>query len=123
MPFINYCANKTFSLILSLLTQHKLNDTLCGTKALFKKDFLMLEKKGLFFGKKFATQDPFGDFDMLCASARAGFTITNVSIHYKARTYGTTQVGKVHNGLILLKLCATYLWQRLTSLKTQQTRS
>ena len=67
--------------------------------------------------------DPFGDFDILCASSRAGYTITNVPVHYTARTYGTTQVGKVYNGLILLKLCAAYLWQRLTSLKKQQTHS
>ena len=48
----------------------------------------------------------FGDFDLLFGAARLNLKIADVPVHYKARTYGETNISRFRHGLILLKMCA-----------------
>ena len=53
MRFFNLLGNKFFSLAFSWLLGQSIKDTLCGTKALWKKDYELIA----------ANRDYFGDFD------------------------------------------------------------
>ena len=53
MRLLNIIGNKIFSLIFSYLLSRRIKDTLCGTKAFFRKDYLRMKR---YFGY-------FGDYD------------------------------------------------------------
>lgn len=101
MPWLNFFANHFFARLVSWVLNQKVTDTLCGTKVLYKKDYEKIKNQRDFF----SLSDPFGDFDLLFGAAKLNLKIVDVPIKYKARTYGTTQVKKFINGLILLKMC------------------
>ena len=59
MKMQNFVGNKLFGLLVSWLTGIHLSDTLCGTKAFFREDYLHFEMG----------YDPWGDFDYLFGAA------------------------------------------------------
>lgn len=59
MRTLNYFGNKLFSVLFSFILSQKIKDTLCGTKALLKKNYNKIKKNQKYFGNF----DPFGDFD------------------------------------------------------------
>lgn len=98
MRFLNLLANFFFSRLFSWLLNQKVKDTLCGTKVLYKKDYEAIARNRAFFGDF----DPFGDFDLLFGAAKLNFKIIDMPIHYKNRTYGTSQIRRFYHGWILL---------------------
>jgi len=102
MRFLNYLGNQFFSWLFSFLLEQKFNDTLCGTKVLFKKDYEKLIKNREYFGDF----DPFGDFDLLFGAHKLNLKIVEVPIKYRERVYGTTNISRFKHGWILLKMCA-----------------
>lgn len=100
MPFLNWIVNYVFGIIISFVIGQRVKDTLCGTKVFFKKDLDMISLSKGFFGDV----DPFGDFDILCGAAHKNLKIIDVPVHYKQRTYGTSQVAYFKNGVLLLKM-------------------
>ena len=52
----------------------------------------------------FGDFDPFGDFDLIFAAAKMGLKMRDYPIHYRNRTYGTTQISRFSNGWMLLKM-------------------
>ena len=66
MRLINFLGNKFFSLAFSWLIGQPIKDTLCGTKVLWKKDYLTLAASRSYFGDF----DPFGDYDLLFGASR-----------------------------------------------------
>jgi ubiquinone/menaquinone biosynthesis C-methylase UbiE len=98
MRFANMIANHGFSIGFSWLLGQPIKDTLCGTKVLFKKDYETIARNRSFFGDF----DPFGDFDLLFGAAKQHFKIVDMPIHYKNRTYGTTQIKRWRSGFMLL---------------------
>ena len=54
--------------------------------------------------KYFGDFDPFGDFDLLFGAAKLGLKIVELPIHYKARTYGDTNISRWKHGVILLRM-------------------
>lgn len=100
MRFLNTIANKFFSIMFSWLLGQRLKDTLCGTKALFKKDYERIAAARSYFGDF----DPFGDFDLLFGAAKLGLKIVELPVRYHARTYGTTNIQRWKHGWILLKM-------------------
>ena len=100
MRFLNKLGNKFFALALSWILGQKLTDTLCGTKVLFKKDYEKIKEKREFFGDF----DPFGDFDLLFGAAKLGLKMSEAPVHYKARTYGKTNISRFRDGWLLLKM-------------------
>lgn len=98
MRFLNLLANFFFGTLFSWLLNQKVKDTLCGTKVLYKKDYEAIVRNRAFFGDF----DPFGDFDLLFGAAKLNLKIIDMPIHYKNRTYGTTQIRRFYHGWILL---------------------
>lgn len=100
MSNLNYLANKMFSLIFTWLFKQKITDTLCGTKALTKKDYYEIKKERYYFGDF----DPFGDFDLLFGATKLNFKIIDVPVNYKERIYGKSNINRWKNGWSLLKM-------------------
>lgn len=100
MQFFNIIGNKFFSLAFSWLLGQRLKDTLCGTKVLWRKDYEDIKINRHFFGDF----DPFGDFDLLFGAAKLNRKIIDLPIHYRERTYGTTNIQRWKHGWLLLKM-------------------
>ncbi len=98
MRFLNLLANFFFSRLFSWILNQKVKDTLCGTKVLWASDYQKIVNNRSFFGKF----DPFGDFDLLFGAAKLNLKIIDMPIHYKNRTYGSTQIRRFYHGWILL---------------------
>jgi len=100
MRIANVAGNKLFSLIFTWLLDQPIRDTLCGTKALFKKDYLRIENGRRFFGDF----DPFGDFDLLLGAAKLNVKIVQMPVRYVRRTQGDTKISRWKHGWLLLKM-------------------
>ena len=100
MRFLNYLGNKFFSAAFSWLLGQKIKDTLCGTKVLWRTDYEDIKRGRHFFGDF----DPFGDFDLLFGAAKLNHKIIDLPVHYKERTYGTTNISRWSHGWLLLKM-------------------
>jgi SAM-dependent methyltransferase len=99
MRFLRMMANKFFSLLFSWILSQYLKDTLCGTKVIMKRDYEMLKKGSSYFGDF----DKYGDFDLILGAYKQNLKIVEVPIHYKSRTYGSTNIPMWKGGFILLR--------------------
>ena len=70
----NILGNKFFSMAFSWLLGQPIKDTLCGTKVLWKKDYMAIANNRAYFGDF----DPFGDFDLLFGAAKLNLKITEI---------------------------------------------
>ena len=102
MRFLNLLGNKLFGWVFTYLLSQSFRDTLCGTKVLTRRDYERIAAGRDYFGDF----DPFGDFDLLFGAARANLKIIDIPVHYKARTYGETNISRFRHGWMLLKMCA-----------------
>ncbi len=100
MQFANTIGNRFFAVAFSYLIGQRLNDTLCGTKVLWRQDYLRIASARHELGDF----DPFGDFDLLFGAARLGLKITEVPVRYRERTYGSTNIHRWSQGLLLLRM-------------------
>ncbi len=100
MRFFNILGNKFFSLAFSWLLGQPIKDTLCGTKVLWKSDYVQIAKNRDYFGDF----DPFGDFDLLFGAAKLNLKISEIPIRYRSRTYGNTNIDRWRHGWLLLKM-------------------
>ena len=97
---LNFVANRCFAYLFSYLVNTRLTDTLCGTKVLLRRDYEVLARERHYFGNF----DPFGDFDLIFGAAKQNLKIIETPIHYKARTFGETQISRFRDGWLLLKM-------------------
>ncbi len=102
MRFLNYLGNHFFSWAFTWLLEQRFKDTLCGTKVMFRTDYVKLTRNRSYFGDF----DPFGDFDLLFGAHKLNLKIVEVPIRYRERTYGSTNISRFKHGLILLRMCA-----------------
>jgi SAM-dependent methyltransferase len=100
MQFLNLCANKLFSLVFTWLLGQSVKDTLCGTKALFKRDYQRIASNRSYFGDF----DPFGDFDLLFGADKLHLKMADIPIRYRERTYGETNIQRWRHGTLLLRM-------------------
>lgn len=100
MRFFNFLGNKFFTLAFSWLLGQPIKDTLCGTKALWRRDYERIAANRAHFGDF----DPFGDYDLIFGAARLGMKITDLPIRYRARTYGSTNIRRWRHGWLLLRM-------------------
>lgn len=100
MRFLNLMGNKFFGWYFSFLLGQRLKDTLCGTKVLFRKDYLKITANRSYFGDF----DPFGDFDLLFGASKLNLKITEVIVRYKDREYGSTQISRFKHGWLLIRM-------------------
>lgn len=100
MRFFNLCANKFFAIAFSWLLGQDIKDTLCGTKVLWREDYLRIAANRSYFGDF----DPFGDFDIIFGATKANLRMVDVPIRYRERIYGTTNIQRWRHGAILLRM-------------------
>ncbi len=100
MQYLNYLANKSFSILFSWLLGQKYTDTLCGTKVMTKSNYLRIKKKN----KDLGDFDPFGDFFILFGASRLALKMCEIPVRYKARAYGKTQISRFSHGIMLVKV-------------------
>ena len=109
MKFTNMVGNKIFGLLFSFLLDQRIKDTLCGTKVLWRKDWLRLEKNLGTWGIK----DLWGDYELLFGASKLHLEIVEVPVHYQERIHGVTKMTKVFlNGMRMLRICWC-AWRRL----------
>ncbi|MDR1499882.1 MAG: glycosyltransferase [Tannerellaceae bacterium] len=101
MRFLNLVANKFFGHLFSYLLGQRVKDTLCGTKALTRRNYETIRDNRGYFGDF----DPFGDFDLLFGAAKQNFDIVDVIVRYRDREYGVSQISRFKHGWLLLKMC------------------
>ncbi|TRX71046.1 glycosyltransferase [Carboxylicivirga sp. M1479] len=102
MRSLNTIGNHFFSRLFSWILERPIKDTLCGTKVMFKNDYVKLAKNRSFFGDF----DPFGDFDLLFGAYKLNLKIVDLPIRYRERKYGDTNISRFSHGLILLRMSA-----------------
>jgi SAM-dependent methyltransferase len=100
MRFLNLVANKIFSLLFTWLLSQRFTDTLCGTKAIVRRDYARLKAGRDYFGRF----DPFGDFDLIFGASKLSLKAVEIPIRYGSRTYGETQISRFRHGLMLLRM-------------------
>jgi 2-polyprenyl-3-methyl-5-hydroxy-6-metoxy-1,4-benzoquinol methylase len=100
MRFLNYLGNKFFSVMFTWILNQRFKDTLCGTKALFKKDYVKIQSNRSYFGDF----DPFGDFDLIFGAIKQNLKVVEVPIRYRERTYGKTNIRRFRHGWLLMKM-------------------
>lgn len=101
MRFLNVLGNKFFSMLFSFILDIPLKDTLCGTKVLWRTDYLnkVKPRRGTW------GEDRWGDYDLIFGAAK-NLKIIELPVHYMDRTYGETKMtGRFRNGWIMLKMC------------------
>jgi glycosyltransferase involved in cell wall biosynthesis len=109
MKFANILGNKFFSLVFSFLLDQRIKDTLCGTKVLWRKDWLRLEP---YLGN-WGMQDLWGDYELLFGASKLHLDIVEVPVHYQERIHGVTKMTRVvSNGWRMLRIC-WHAWLRL----------
>jgi hypothetical protein len=107
MRFLNLLGNKTFGWAFSWLMGQHIRDTLCGTKALWKKDYDLIVSNRSYFGDF----DPFGDFDLLFGATKLNLKIVDMPVRYHERTYGTIKIRRWRHGWLLLKMAFFAAWR------------
>jgi hypothetical protein len=97
---LNEMGNRFFSTVFSWLLEQPVRDTLCGTKVMFRKDYINLVKNRSFFGDF----DPFGDFDLIFGAYKLNLKIMDLPIRYQERIYGDTNISRFKHGWLLIKM-------------------
>lgn len=100
MRTLNKLGNHFFSCFFTWIFGQHFKDTLCGTKAVFRNDFLKIKKDYL----KYLKVDPFGDFALIFASIKHNLKVVEIPIRYKDREYGETNISRFRHGLLLFKM-------------------
>jgi SAM-dependent methyltransferase len=111
MRVLNNIANRGFAILFSYLLNQRFTDTLCGTKALWRRDYQKIVANRGYFGDF----DPFGDFDLLFGASKLNLKIVEVPIRYANRTYGETQISRFRHGLMLVRM-VVFAWRKLKAL-------
>ena len=100
MKFLNYTGNKVFGIILSFVIGQRNTDTLCGTKAFYKADYLNFR-----MGKC-----PWGDFDLLFEAGKMKLKTVEIAVRYYPRLKGASKMKAFRHGVQLLKMCWHGFW-------------
>jgi Glycosyl transferase family 2 len=101
MPGLNNIGNRVFSRYLSWLIGARITDTLCGTKAILRRDIPELLRVRPVFGG----HDPWGDFDLLLGAACIGLQVVDVPVQYVAREAGESKMKPLAHGSALAQTC------------------
>ncbi|MEM2909597.1 MAG: glycosyltransferase [Nitrososphaerota archaeon] len=95
MSDIRFFGNKLFSVAFSWLLGQRITDTLCGTKAIRRSDYL---------GKISIKEKSWPDFDLLFGAAKNGLRIVEMPVHYKRRMAGKSKMKIFKHGLRLSRM-------------------
>ena len=96
MKFLNFLGNKAFCFLVSWIVRQRVSDTLCGTKALLRNDYLQMPRIG---------KERWGDFDLLFGAARLKLRILEIPVHYQERRSGKSKMRAIREVGLFLKTC------------------
>ena len=85
MPRGNFIINRFFGILFTIILSQRFTDTLCGFKAISKKNYLKIRENITYFGDF----DPFGDFELIFGAIRHNLKVVEIPVHYDPRSYGT----------------------------------
>tara|TARA_B100000073_G_C23741117_1_gene573732 strand:+ start:129 stop:1229 length:1101 start_codon:yes stop_codon:yes gene_type:complete len=105
MRWANYIGNRCFAILLSILINNPVSDSLCGTKVFSRKFFNFMKKNGSWDSRL----DPFGDFTIIFEAANNNIKILNYPVRYYARKSGSPNISRWIDGLKLLRVCWFYM--------------
>jgi hypothetical protein len=109
MKMANFLGNKAFCYLVSWVIRQRVSDTLCGTKVLFKRDYLRMPLGGT---------ERWGDFDLLFGAARLRCRILEIPVHYQERRAGQSKMRAMQEVWRFLRAC----WQGWRVLRFPDTR-
>jgi SAM-dependent methyltransferase len=101
MKWLNYMGNRVFTILVSLIMERRVSDTLCGTKAMFRSDY-----RHMTMGR-----DPWGDYDVLFGAAQLRLVVKELPVHYRERLAGQSKMKALRHMLNLLRMCWWGFWQ------------
>jgi len=93
---LNKMGNRLFSKFYSWMLKRPVKDTLCGTKAMFRADYLRMPD--------WDNMDPFGDFTWLYGAYKLNLKIVDLPVRYKERKFGETQISRIKHGWQLIRM-------------------
>ncbi len=96
MKFVNYLGNKAFCFLTSWILRQRVSDTLCGTKAMLRRDYVRMPAVG---------RERWGDFDLLFGAARLRLRILEIPVHYHERRSGKSKMRVMLDGGLFLRAC------------------
>ena len=105
MRWANYIGNRSFAIILSILINKPVSDSLCGTKVFSRKFYNLMKENGSWD----SMSDPFGDFTIIFEAANNNIKILNYPVRYYARKSGSPNISRWIDGFKLLKVCWNYM--------------
>jgi len=94
MRYLNRVGNVAFQFLISKLTSTNLTDSLCGTKVFKRKNISIIKN----WQNKMRFKDPFCDFDLIFSAAYFSQKIVELPVHYRSRTYGSTNISRFRDG-------------------------
>jgi len=100
MPVVNFLGNRFFGNLFTWLLKQRFTDTLCGLKALSKRNYLKIRKEINYFGDF----DPFGDFELIFGVIKNNLKVADIPVKYYPRQYGQTKTKVFRHGILLLKM-------------------
>lgn len=92
MSQIRRIGNFLFALMCSLILKYNITDTLCGTKAFYKKDFQDIKISG----------ERWGDFVLLGIAKKLGLRVGEVPVRYYVRKSGQSKMRPLSDGLMFM---------------------
>jgi Glycosyl transferase family 2 len=99
---LNIAGNRFFSGVFSFLLGQRITDTLCGTKALWRRHWPTIRAMAGSWG----AEDRWGDYDLLFGAAKLHLRLVDLPVHYQERVSGVTKMTKrFRNGLIMARMC------------------
>lgn len=102
MQSLNKIGNKIFGSLFTKILGQRFKDTLCGTKAFFRRDFIKYKKDY----ENYLKTDPFGDFALIFTAIKHKMKVIEIPVRYKERVYGSTNINRFYHGLLLLEMTA-----------------
>ena len=96
MKIANFLGNKGFCFLTSKVLRQRVSDTLCGTKAFLKRDYVRMPIGG---------NEKWGDFDLLFGAARLKLRILEIPVHYTERRAGKSKMRVMVDGWYFLWAC------------------
>ncbi|MDG2306752.1 MAG: bifunctional class I SAM-dependent methyltransferase/glycosyltransferase family 2 protein [Candidatus Binatia bacterium] len=101
MRLLNVFGNKLFSMLFGFVLGQDISDTLCGTKAVWRRDYERMRPLRGSWG----TNDRWGDYELIFGAARLGLRHLDLPVHYMERTYGDTKMNKrLGNARVMLRM-------------------
>lgn len=109
MKGANRIGNRLFGIVFSYLLDQRFKDTLCGTKVLWRRDWLRIEKCLGNWG----IRDMWGDYELILGASKLHLEIVEMPVHYRERVFGVSKMTRVFwNGVRMLRICRG-AWRKL----------